>query len=289
MDFEQNAVESDYDESYDSRQLVITNGRAVYMDTEEREEPIRRAVAQKEIEVSTGFEPARRRRPVQLPRYVQETEKKQVEEGEDVPVLVLPKGGWQVQHIKQPSFVTLSRVDAVLSNGQVENVATPRPRTTSPRPAWNRPNKWRNITTEVLPTSGFNLEPMPAPVVYMPAPVPQPERCPQPERFQSDRSSDGNTPVKRPPRHAPAVEDDEKRQNTKICRFVDITFKQTSSGVKTTEVNKCRRPNCTYAHTMSNWKPRPCRFQTGCRNMETCPFKHENETRESYYERTKNM
>ena len=92
-----------------------------------------------------------------------------------------------------------------------------------------------------------------------------------------------------PRRDIARPDDDEKRQNTKICRFVEITFKKTPTGNKTQETNKCRRANCTYAHSLAKWTPRPCRFQTGCRSAEACPFKHSNETVESYYERTKNM
>ena len=77
MNFEQNAVESDYDEHYDSRQLIIDNGRAVYVDdTEESNTSMYsdRPVASRPISetgaVSSSSPPRSRRRPVQLPRYV---------------------------------------------------------------------------------------------------------------------------------------------------------------------------------------------------------------------------
>lgn len=297
MNFEQNAVESDYDEHYDSRQLIIDNGRAVYVDdTEESNTSMYsdRPVASQPISetgaVSSSSPPRSRRRPVQLPRYVADENEKKVEEQSAPTAIVLPKGGWNIQHIKRPSFPPITKVDAQLSNEVAVNVATPRPRTTSPRPAWIRINKWRNITSEVL--GGEQSVEYVVPLSHVP-PSQQPQdvpvrRTPDVRRTtpRADPSQHVRTPVQRAP---PTPEDDEKRQNTKICRFVEITFKKTSSGLKTTESNKCRRPNCTYAHAMSNWNPRPCRFQTGCRNLETCPFKHENETRESYYERTKNM
>jgi hypothetical protein len=274
MDFEHNAVESDYDEHYDDRQIVIENGRATYVSmTEDSSTGVRHA---REIPL---FEPQDqalskpRRGPVQLPRCKPAEEV--AEEAKTEPALVLPKGGWKVQHIKQPSFSILSEVKAELS--RKESVAVPRPQETSPRPAWTRISKWKNITNEIL--SGEPIvedQPTPAPVE-----VAKPSSIHRRAEVQSRHQSQTPTPNR--------VDEEEKRQNTKICRFVEITFKKTSAGIKTIENNKCRRPNCTYAHTMENWKPRPCRFQSSCRSVDTCPFKHEGETRESYYERTKNM
>ena len=187
------------------------------------------------------------------------------------PALVLPKGGWKVQHIKQPSVFPVLEVKAELS--RKESTATPRPQATSPRPAWTRATKWKNITNEIL-TGGVA------------------EEAEHQVETKQRSAPPRNVPVRAPTAPTPTpnrVDEEEKRQNTKICRFVEITFKKTSAGIKTIENNKCRRPNCTYAHTMENWKPRPCRFQSSCRSIDTCPFKHEAETRESYYERTKNM
>jgi hypothetical protein len=296
MNFEQNAVESDYDEHYDSRQLIIDNGRAVYVDDTEdqgtsvysdRQARVSAIPIIMEPSSSMSSPPRTRRRPVQLPRCAPDEEKINKQEVSS-PALVVSKGGWNIQHIKQPSFTTLSKVEAQLSSEVAGNVSTPRPRTSSPRPVWNRANKWRNITSEVL-TCDHLVEYTPPAAPVMPD-LSCTQRTSDTRRPHRDDRSDISQHVRTPvPRAPPTAEDDEKRQNTKICRFVEITFKKTSSGLKTTESNKCRRPNCTYAHTMSNWKPRPCRFQTGCRSLETCPFKHENETRESYYERTKNM
>jgi len=48
---------------------------------------------------------------------------------------------------------------------------------------------------------------------------------------------------------------------------------------------KCKNPNCTFAHTLDQLSPVPCRFQKSCKYPQRCGFYHEDETKESYLKR----
>lgn len=51
----------------------------------------------------------------------------------------------------------------------------------------------------------------------------------------------------------------------------------------------CKRPGCNYAHSMDEFNPIECKFQTRCKNPHTCTFKHNFETKENFLGRIKTL
>ncbi len=261
MDFEHNAVESDYDEEYDSKVIVMSRGQAHAYNTQE-EEDVKRNPKNEIRESVMEYKPdenTRRRGPVQLPRMRHE-EHREEETVENKAENVFPKGGWKVQKIEHVGISELNKVVATLS--KKESVATPRQRSPG-----SRNFKWKNITNEIL------------------------SECDTQENTKEDFVD-----VKPKTRSLPKIEthvptevknqeEDDRRKNTKFCRFVEIK----SVNGKVTEVNKCRSSTCSYAHSIEVYNPPSCRFQDGCRNMATCSFKHKSETKESYHERSSRL
>ena len=143
MDFEHNAVESDYDEEYDSKVIVMSRGQAHAYNTEEEEvkrnpkNEIRESVMEYKPDENT-----RRRGPVQLPRMRHEQHREE-ETIENKAEIVFPTGGWKVQKIEHVGISELTKVVATLS--KKESVATPRQRSPG-----SRNFKWKNITNEIL-------------------------------------------------------------------------------------------------------------------------------------------
>lgn len=67
----------------------------------------------------------------------------------------------------------------------------------------------------------------------------------------------------------------EEFKNTRMCSFLD----------------KCKRKDCTFAHTLDEYNPVECRFQLKCKSVDvngnyTCRFKHKDETKEAYLSRS---
>jgi len=252
MDFEQNAVESDYDEDYDSKTVVMSRGQARVISNQDEEEQLVPKIKQK-IEIldyKLPQEKVRRLGPVQLPRVIpaEETQPINLEKPNE---FNFPKGGWNVQKIERVPIADLTRVNAVLSTKGATITAQRSPQ---------RVFRWRNITNEILN-----------------ADVTAPE-----QEFEEVK----------PKTRSPKVEEirvipeeNDRRKNTKFCRFVEIK----NVNGKTVEVNKCRSSTCSYAHTIEAYNPPTCRFQDGCRNMATCAFKHKSETKESYHERSSRL
>jgi hypothetical protein len=274
MNFERNAVESDYDEEYDEKTVYIKEGRTVLV-REEMEQP-RMSLRQPSSEtdeyrggyLDTESEPqqtTRSRKCVQLPvdRAAAE-EQVDMEVDDKKSILNLPKGGWVVNKIKAVPIQTLEHVTATLSTKAPAGEVTHRPQST--QRGWiPRVSKWKNITNDVL--TGDVMQTEVVPEVQLPAPVAPRYQKHSPQVIESSVGSD-------------------KRKNTKICRFVDIKMVDG----KIAEVNKCRSGGtCTYAHTLALWNPLGCRFQDNCRNFATCSFKHSRETKEAYYDRIKKL
>jgi hypothetical protein len=269
MNFEKNAVESDYDEEYDEKTVYMQQGKAILV--REEIQPLPRARREPSIDIYEyrgGYadrgcaEPqeTRQRRCVQLPIDRPAEESSPMQEDEQ-PILNLPKGGWVVNKIKAVPIQSIIEIPATLSTRPASGEVTERPQS-APR-GWIPRSKWKNITNEVL--SVQDEEPAPVPV------------------FQQQAARPRVSPAK--VETAPQM-DAEKRKNTKICRFVEIK----TIGGKITEVNKCRSGGtCTYAHNLASWNPLICRFQNNCRNFATCTFKHTQETKEDYHERIKKM
>lgn len=49
---------------------------------------------------------------------------------------------------------------------------------------------------------------------------------------------------------------------------------------------KCDRDTCYFAHTLSEFHFPECAFKDNCKKIDTCEFKHPNETLEEYKQRT---
>ena len=264
MNFERNAVESDYDDEYDQKTVYMQEGRAVIVrDAEVECETGTHNIDEYEYRggYSESQQPAtRHRRCVQLPINRPQEQKPEMQVDEK-PTLNLPKGGWSVSKINTPAITPFYEVPATLSTKPPSGHVVNRPQS-APR-GWNPIAKWKNIPSNTLfATGGLFSEPPPTPA-----------------------------PAKSPYKQEPATNDGpsngfDKRKNTKICRFVEIKV----VGGKTTEINKCRAGGtCTYAHTLASWNPLVCRFQDNCRNFATCSFKHSQETKEAYNDRIKKL
>ena len=65
-------------------------------------------------------------------------------------------------------------------------------------------------------------------------------------------------------------------RNTKPC----MNVVKTPTGYTT-----CTRPGCTYAHSLAELAPNPCRYDNKCSKFPACPFKHFRETLREFYER----
>lgn len=258
MDFEQNAVESDYDEEYDSKTVVMSRGRATFQSQEEDEKYIQPA-CHYIPEYKPAEESVRRRGPVQLPLNKEVSENAQPDK-EDKPIYNFPKGGWKVQSIPTTQMTDLFRVDAEISEKKASRVDAAPEKTSLPR---LRAPRWKDITTDVFSESTPPIDT---------------------EESFTETKKQRSIP-KLEVQKTPEISDEDRRKNTKFCRFVEI---KVVNG-KTTEVNKCRSATCSYAHSIESYNPPCCRFQDNCRNMSTCAFKHRNETKESYHERSSRL
>jgi hypothetical protein len=276
MNFERNAVESDYDDEYDQKTVYMQQGKAVIVRDEEEQIPhtmqdmdsyeYRGGYSETKAQQPTS----RPRRGVQLPidRPTEEVVEMEVDEK---PLLNLPKGGWVVSKMNVAPITPFFEVMATLSDKAPSGEVNARP-VSAPRGWIPRVSKWKSIPNDALFASNGLSDPEP--------PVSMPSAKPMGKPVAKFSPHKVETPV------ATSVAGLDKRKNTKICRFVDIKI----VGGKTIETNKCRAGGtCTYAHSIALWTPLCCRFQDNCRNFATCVFKHTQETKESYNDRIKKL
>jgi hypothetical protein len=46
-------------------------------------------------------------------------------------------------------------------------------------------------------------------------------------------------------------------------------------------------PNCKHIHSLEQWEPKTCKFNTNCQKIATCPFWHKDkETKQAYISRS---
>ena len=51
----------------------------------------------------------------------------------------------------------------------------------------------------------------------------------------------------------------------------------------------CKRPGCNYAHSMDEFNPIECKFQTRCKNPQSCTFKHSFESKDNFLARIRTI
>jgi hypothetical protein len=84
----------------------------------------------------------------------------------------------------------------------------------------------------------------------------------------------------RVPRPIPFVE--EKEKEGPPLRNLKCT-KMCNSG------KQCKRIDCNFAHSLEEFNPITCRFQSRCKNPHICTFKHDSETKENYLARFQSL
>lgn len=178
--------------------------------------------------------------------------------------LSLPKGGWKVQQVhlsdesKDLPTLMSSKLDLKPKkkiNGPRENV-------------WKKmPNFFSDVNEASSLPSAECFEKKEESFTQKESVEKEDEFRPAPSRSRER--------TERKPRLLPPSKREDKPQvlkNTKMCKNGE----------------QCnRRASCTFAHTLEEFNPIPCRFQKNCNQKLTCSFKHEFESKEEYISRIK--
>jgi len=187
---------------------------------------------------------------VNLPRMDNENAPLQEELKEDAGVkLNLQSGGWSVKKVKVDDMAS------ALPSLSDSKLQTPKKKFSA-----SRDGGWKKMTDFFSSFEEQN---------YNQAPPPQ---AIQEEEFKVVRKSKD-----RVPRVAPPPIGEERRPQLEPPRNMKCT-KMCNSG------KDCKRPGCNFAHSIDEFNPITCRFQSRCKNSG-CTFKHDSETKENYLSR----
>jgi hypothetical protein len=187
---------------------------------------------------------------VNLPRMSNEDAPPQEESKEDTGVkLNLQSGGWSVKKVE------VDEMASALPSLSDSKLQTPKKKFSA-----SRDGGWKKMTDFFSSIEEQN---------YNQAPPPPPPQATQEDEFKVVRKSKD-----RVPRVAPVVVE-ERRLQLETPRNMKCT-KMCNSG------KDCKRPGCNFAHSMEEFNPITCRFQSRCNNKEKCTFKHDAETKENY-------
>ena len=228
---------------------------------------------------------------------------------EDTPaiVLVLPKGGWQVNQISvthlSDGFPTLMDSKTIVSKS---------------KQSFGPVGNWKNISSDIfaetVPTAGDNFTqvgnksgnrgPKPARNARSPSNVAAgPRSKPGPSGPKTATSKSGPFDPKTAtsksgpfdPKTAASTLKPAKGGSPKTGSIPKSKDVSGQSEVKTDLKNtrmcswgaKCKRDKCTFAHSLAEFSPVKCKFDTRCTHRSDCRYFHGScETKEQFIQRT---
>jgi hypothetical protein len=255
----ENEIYSDEEQNFDDIPKNLNWKRSIY-DDDEFENEISDIKCDYETIIKSRRSKAIRGNLSSL-QHMEKLEEKRAEN-----VAKAPPKTWNVMKVETSSvgldFPTISDV-------KLTPLPSTRKSNEDPEVKSHIPKKWKKITQSI-----FQEETLQTEIEDVQKHSPKIE---EPKRFVSRNPHHGGTHENISRREKPVYEKAQNEatnfKNTKLCNFG--------------EACKKRGKGCNYAHTMDEFTPVECRFQTNCKNRQACGFKHADETKESFLLRTK--